>query len=337
MDLILRVPQKIYIWDKKIYIFNQKSTNYISYISQIIYKIRVKVLHALGVQHEHSRPDRDEHIIFYPGNTNSPGSYTKMTHSSWITVPSAYGGEFELDSVMTYASTASSSNNQPVTVVKSNHATFVGGKRITTMDALQIQYRYCPSVAQHNTVPSKPHSSCPSVDAMGFNRLIFDDRICDGRSDCNGGEDEDGTLATCIEAQARTANGCCGTLIVDGAECIATGIYDNKDYFVCDGDENHVIHAFWLGWAAANTGIPVNGKVHYYAAASQTGTCPPTGTWDKFGTTSVLCKSSGYDNTDDCEDNSCGDNATCMDGINRPGFYYFFYSDYFVEKFCLEL
>ena len=281
------------------------------------------------MQHEHSRPDRDDYITFYPDNTTKDSAYVKMTHSSWMTVPSAYGGTFEIDSVMTYGSMDASSNGQPVTVVRSNSDIFDGGKRITTMDALQIQYRYCPT----QTVPSKPYSSCSSVDAMGLNRLIFNDRICDGRSDCNGGEDEDGTLATCIEAQARTANGCCGTLIVDGAECIAFGTYDNKDYFKCDGDENHIIHAYWLGWAATKGGLPVNNRVSYYAAASQTDTCPPTGTWDDFGDTSVLCKSSGYDNTDDCEANSCGDNATCIDGINRPGFIFVFIRNILLKNF----
>ena len=63
-----------------------------------------EVLHALGVDHEHNRPDRDNYLNVNPSASSSPSQYDKMTWERWM--QSNY--PFELDSVMTYCSFCSS-------------------------------------------------------------------------------------------------------------------------------------------------------------------------------------------------------------------------------------
>ena len=96
------------------------------------------MLHALGNLHEQSRPDRDDYINFYPENSSMAGAYTKMSRAVWMTLPPEHGGDFELESVMMYGSMAASVNKQAVTTTKSGEK-FNGGRRITSMDAMQIQ------------------------------------------------------------------------------------------------------------------------------------------------------------------------------------------------------
>lgn len=49
-------------------------------------------------------------------------------------------------------------------------------------------------------------------DYLNFDREVFNDRICDGKADCPGGEDEV-SLAVC-EPVGVTAKGCCAELFV---------------------------------------------------------------------------------------------------------------------------
>ena len=59
-----------------------------------------EVLHALGVGHEHNRPDRDDYLNVYTGNSVAPDQYYKIEQASWLDT----GYAFELASVMTYCS-----------------------------------------------------------------------------------------------------------------------------------------------------------------------------------------------------------------------------------------
>ena len=63
-----------------------------------------EVLHALGVAHEHNRPDRDDYLKIYLENSRSADQYYKVEQAYWLDT----GYPFELDSVMTYCSFCSS-------------------------------------------------------------------------------------------------------------------------------------------------------------------------------------------------------------------------------------
>ena len=63
-----------------------------------------EVLHALGVGHEHNRPDRDDYLNLNLTNSNKADQYYKIEVANWLDT----GYPFELDSVMIYSSYASS-------------------------------------------------------------------------------------------------------------------------------------------------------------------------------------------------------------------------------------
>lgn len=63
-----------------------------------------EVLHALGVGHEHNRPDRDDYLNIYLNNSRLANQYYKIEEADWLDT----GYPFELDSVMTYCSFCSS-------------------------------------------------------------------------------------------------------------------------------------------------------------------------------------------------------------------------------------
>ena len=278
--------------------------------------VQHEVLHALGVLHEQQRPDRDNYINFYPENTHVPEAYTKMTADSWMKMSPEYGGDFQLDSVMMYGSYDNSIDRKTVMRTKDG-ATFEGGSRITTMDAMQIQARYCLPLGHE----MKENANCTLPDAAGVTRRIFGDRICDGRPDCPGGEDENGLVAPCIDAHPKTNKGCCGHLNLGDRSCRVAGTFDKRDFYICNNDPNHVVFA--LGskdWFASTKGLPKN-WYSWYARHIRTdgsdNSCPYIGTWkDASRNIPVYCKSKGFDNTNDCEKNKCSKRAECIDGIN---------------------
>ena len=56
--------------------------------------------------------------------------------------------------------------------------------------------------------------SCPTPDRFGVTRPLYSDRICDGRVDCAGGEDEFGeALAACQSPTPVTGTECCPTYV----------------------------------------------------------------------------------------------------------------------------
>ena len=123
-----------------------------------------EVLHALGVGHEHNRPDRnadtlmarynyrwidfnqndtvickrDDYLIINTTASSMPDSYYKINASDWQNT----GYPFELASVMTYCSYCSGNGDTPVATLHDG-STFWDGERLTTTDALQIQNKYC--------------------------------------------------------------------------------------------------------------------------------------------------------------------------------------------------
>ena len=109
-------------------------------------------------------------------------------------MPKEWGGEYEIESVMSYRSGAGGIKvngvYQPVTVSKLTGEPHGHGVRISTMDALQTAYRYC----KPRGFRPKETIDCLTPDGAGVTRLLFKDRLCDGYVDCPNGEDENGDM-----------------------------------------------------------------------------------------------------------------------------------------------
>jgi hypothetical protein len=194
--------------------------------------VQHEFLHALGVKHEHQRPDRDEFIIFDPTATNNPSQFDPIADEDWFDMNSP----LEIESVMTYCSYCGSTGSNPVMTLRATGATWSDSYRITTTDSKQIQHWYCE--LDEENFPNfefKQTVSCASGDTLGVTREIFVDRLCDGIVDCGGGEDETGELAKCIPAVEDTANGCCGSIIFENeGECISSGeLFSDRDVYEC--------------------------------------------------------------------------------------------------------
>ena len=153
-----------------------------------------EVLHALGFQHEHARPDRDEYLQFE--NVTLDQNYEKMNAQNW---PSQY--PLELQSALMYANNENfnKKNGEPITGVS---------PRLTTTDALEVQELYC---MKNQKFKLKEHVMCSSEDELGFTRPVFVDRICDGIKDCHDGSDEDESRFEC----KRTSICCDGYYLWD--------------------------------------------------------------------------------------------------------------------------
>jgi len=97
-----------------------------------------EVLHALGVAHEHQRPDRDDTIIVDDAEINLQypslaDQFTKLPSNGWW--DSSH--DLEIGSSMMYPSILSTGDN-PVMVLKSDGTTQWGNHgAMTTTDALQ--------------------------------------------------------------------------------------------------------------------------------------------------------------------------------------------------------
>ena len=148
-------------------------------------------------------------------------NFAKLTEEAWVD----HGSPFEVESVMTYCSGCSSNGRGPVLVIKQTGGEFANAPRMTTEDALQVQYRYCRKMEGFEF---KKNVKCTSKDAAGTRRNVFTDRICDGMMDCNGMEDELGGLGECLHAQPKTANGCCGKINFQGTECVRDGTFEER-------------------------------------------------------------------------------------------------------------
>ena len=86
--------------------------------------------------------------------------------------------------------------------------------------------------------------SCGSPDPLDITQDVLESRICDGIRDCNGGEDEDGSLYRygdqCPESSEKTDGGCCKymTIIMANLESPWTSI-DEEDRYSCVANVNH--------------------------------------------------------------------------------------------------
>ena len=140
-----------------------------------------EVLHALGLRHEHTYPDRDDYLQFK--NETLDHNYEKNDADDWIETEFP----FEMQSVMIYVGSDkfTKKSGEPITF---------SSRRLTTTDALQIQELYCK---KNPKFEYKEHVMCASPDELGFSRPVFVDRICDGIKDCHDGSDEDESIFQC--------------------------------------------------------------------------------------------------------------------------------------------
>ena len=108
--------------------------------------------------------------------------FTKLSASSWEqTQLGSRVNDFEIDSVMMTCSSCSARDwNKPVLTLK-NGDTWGRTTRMTTADALTVQWKYCRKLPNFSY---KKTSDCKAKDMLGFKRKVFDDRICDGIGDC---------------------------------------------------------------------------------------------------------------------------------------------------------
>lgn len=273
-----------------------------------------EVLHALGVGHEHNRPDRDNYLNMFLGNSMAADQYYTIDNANWLDT----SHPFELESVMTYCSLCSSANGQPVATLKDG-STFNDGPYMTTTDALQIQWKYCKRVDE--SFEYKENVGCQSEDLWAVEKPVFTDRLCDNQSDCPGGTDE-GTIAPCIPAGEPTPSGCCGLMSFNGVDFAYTGVHDGYDYWTKTADFPHsqyenIVH--YKGYSAVGDWFVTNiamettlttGSISFNSRVSLTedSKCPPATGWSW---TAPSCKYNGAQTEDFCASATCHADAEC--------------------------
>jgi len=100
------------------------------------------MMHAIGFDHEQSRPDRDKHITIYDKNILSLGKdgYSKLSYYKWDN----YGSPYDYYSVMHYASSTFSNKKGPTMVTKKGEKIH-NEQDFSYNDLLQINKMYsCP-------------------------------------------------------------------------------------------------------------------------------------------------------------------------------------------------
>ena len=159
---------------------------------------------------------------------------------------------------MTYGSMTRSVNGNVTMVVKLDGLPFPTHTTITTTDALQVQWHFCREL--DDFVPKRTRN-CTNPDRTGQMLKVFDDRLCDNKRDCFGGEDESdieqcftqpGTghkswsSALCVlyplflyPDKGLTPSGCCSHVIFHYRnvpyECVYEKIFNEKPAFRCQG------------------------------------------------------------------------------------------------------
>ena len=69
--------------------------------------VQHEILHALGIHHEHNRPDRDSFLVVNTDAASSPSNFEIIPREYWDDT----GFEFDINSVMTYCSFCGSMNH----------------------------------------------------------------------------------------------------------------------------------------------------------------------------------------------------------------------------------
>ena len=277
-----------------------------------------EVLHALGVGHEHNRPDRDQYLNMNLQNSYMANQYYTIRDENWLNTQYP----FELESVMTYCSYCSSANGHPVATLKDGR-TFDDGPHMTTTDALQIQYKYCKM--PDADYKYKETVQCGTLDNFGTNKPVFTDRLCDNQPDCPNGADE-GKIAPCIPDGEPLPSGCCSVMSFNGVRFEYAGQNAGHDYWNAEemATNNHKHIIFFSGFSNGGDWfvtdktieeITTGGSISWYSRVSlqAPSKCPPTEGWSWQAPT---CIYKGAQTEDFCAKANCHANATCKNLFN---------------------
>ena len=160
-------------------------------------------LHAMGMNHEQERPDRDQHVIIHFDNIQ-PGAvsnFERMEVTDWFDMGSAY----DFQSVMHYSGfqfqTQAAFDAQLPTITDhaGNPKQWPRVNRMSSEDAFQLQKMY------EDFCPPLESRQCDSGEKYLKNRA------CDGTVDCPDGSDETEAIcnATCNTPELwLSINGC---------------------------------------------------------------------------------------------------------------------------------
>jgi len=96
-----------------------------------------EMMHALAVDHEQTRPDRDRHIKINWKNVSQKVMFAKRKRHLW----SAYGTSYDLSSVMQYGSFDGSENGKP-TILTRNNEEIKRSDEFSLMDIIQLNKMY---------------------------------------------------------------------------------------------------------------------------------------------------------------------------------------------------
>ncbi|XP_045923850.1 astacin-like metalloendopeptidase isoform X2 [Micropterus dolomieu] len=113
----------------------------------IVGNIVHEILHALGIQHEHTRTDRDQYIAVLPHNI-MPGMEKNFKKQAGETFDLPY----DVTSIMHYGSVFFSSNGRPTIVPKNNVKDMGQRVKMTKMDIEKVRHLYnCDAETQQES------------------------------------------------------------------------------------------------------------------------------------------------------------------------------------------
>lgn len=304
-----------------------------------------EVLHTLGFEHEHSRPDRDQYLTV---NETFDSNYQKMGADEWFETKYP----FEMQSVMIYVNSEKilKKNGQPVTKKS---------PRLTTTDALEVQEMYC---TKNPNFELKEHVMCTQPDELGFYRPVFVDRICDGIIDCHDGSDEDESRFECLRPLNES---CCdkyrlwdysyeNPMLIEyknAGQVLNVTYYTGYNRFTkrieslfhlkVPNEYDEVEHRWYIGGPENPNEVPfwMLGSKFIYSRDSARELCPPEGTkWSRAFNNRKVHLECVHEkrNVDYCSDAPCDINADCINQLNsyKCKCKYGFTGD---GKFCTEI
>ena len=113
--------------------------------------IQHEFLHALGFEHEQTRPDRDDYIVLHDDYIDDPEEYEKMPFSNWMDTNSPY----DKKSVMHYGAYHYAKGKEPMTdKVTGEPVAKPFNPRMSSEDAFQLAAMY------GSFCPALPHTTC---------------------------------------------------------------------------------------------------------------------------------------------------------------------------------